>query len=338
VSAGSCQLGVCSGATKVTCSASDQCHVAGSCDPTSGLCSNPAAPGNTSCSDGNACTIGDTCQAGACTAGMPATCSASDQCHVAGSCDPTSGLCSNPLEPDGTNCTSGDACVVGQTCSGGVCGGGGEKSCPPPDQCHVAIACDAASGSCTFAAKADGASCDDGDPCTVGDSCSGGACAGTPKVCAGAADCFTSACDPSSGACGVHVPRPAGVVCDDGDACTSGDVCSGDGSCRGSAVSCNTPPDRVCAELPGLCGNGQCSYTPRVGAPCDDGDPTTADDSCGADGLCHGVAAAAKPDPTVAATASGCAIGGSAADAPSPLSIFLLVVAAWLYRRHSRGA
>jgi hypothetical protein len=43
----------------VVCSALDQCHVAGTCDFTSGACSNPAAPDGTTCSSG-------TCQSGAC--------------------------------------------------------------------------------------------------------------------------------------------------------------------------------------------------------------------------------------------------------------------------------
>src|SRR5215213_8048990 len=38
-----CTDGVCT-TTTVTCTASDQCHVAGTCDPTTGLCSDPNAP------------------------------------------------------------------------------------------------------------------------------------------------------------------------------------------------------------------------------------------------------------------------------------------------------
>ena len=42
------------------------------------------------------------------------TCMPLDQCHVAGSCDATSGTCSNPSAADGTPCTGG-------ACFGGVC-------------------------------------------------------------------------------------------------------------------------------------------------------------------------------------------------------------------------
>jgi hypothetical protein len=51
----------------VTCPPpSDACHVQGTCDPTTGQCSNPAAPDGTACNDGNACTQPDTCQSGVC--------------------------------------------------------------------------------------------------------------------------------------------------------------------------------------------------------------------------------------------------------------------------------
>jgi hypothetical protein len=113
-----CQAGVCTGSNPVVCVASDQCHVAGTCDPTTGQCSNPTAPDGTTCDDGNACTQTDTCQAGVCTGSNPVVCAASDQCHVAGTCDPTTGGCSNPVAPDGTAC---QAAGGAGTCHSGVC-------------------------------------------------------------------------------------------------------------------------------------------------------------------------------------------------------------------------
>ncbi|WNG15258.1 FG-GAP repeat domain-containing protein [Cystobacter fuscus] len=41
-------------------------------------------------------------------------CTASDQCHVAGTCDPATGQCSNPTADDGTSCSGG-------FCDAGVC-------------------------------------------------------------------------------------------------------------------------------------------------------------------------------------------------------------------------
>ena len=52
--------------------------------------------------------IGDACRC------LSVTCTASDACHVAGTCAPTTGACSNPATTDGTACAGG-------TCKVGVC-------------------------------------------------------------------------------------------------------------------------------------------------------------------------------------------------------------------------
>src|SRR6185436_9147181 len=98
-----CQAGICSGTNPVTCAASDQCHLAGTCNPATG-CSNPVAPNGTACSDGNACTQTDSCQSGTCAGTNLVTCTASDQCHLSGTCNPATGACSNPVAPNGTAC------------------------------------------------------------------------------------------------------------------------------------------------------------------------------------------------------------------------------------------
>jgi len=90
------------------------------------MCSDPAKADGDACDDGNACTESDTCAAGVCGAGKPVMCTAMDECHDAGTCSTTSGMCDNPAKPDGTACTGG-------TCQAGVCktegaggaGGGG---------------------------------------------------------------------------------------------------------------------------------------------------------------------------------------------------------------------
>src|SRR4029077_8689398 len=80
-----CQNSVCVNlCAGVVCTASDPCHVAGTCDPSTGLCSNPVATNGTPCNDGNLCTRNDTCQNGVCVAGTPVICTTQDPCHVAG--------------------------------------------------------------------------------------------------------------------------------------------------------------------------------------------------------------------------------------------------------------
>lgn len=87
----------------------DQCNV-GVC--TNGICETTPRPNNTLCSDGNACTQNDTCQDGVCVGAGPVVCQPLDECHLAGTCNPATGQCSNPVAPDGTPCTGG-ACLSG---------------------------------------------------------------------------------------------------------------------------------------------------------------------------------------------------------------------------------
>lgn len=113
-----CTSGVCAGVdlcANVTCTASDQCHVAGTCDHSTGRCSNSTAPDGITCNDGNANTVSDHCTGGVC-AGVDlcanVTCTALDQCHVAGTCDHSTGTCSNPTVTDGTACNDGNPNTV----------------------------------------------------------------------------------------------------------------------------------------------------------------------------------------------------------------------------------
>lgn len=120
-----CQDGSCAG-SPVVCRALDECHDAGSCDESTGLCSAPAKPDGSACNDGDACTRSDSCQSGSCTGSAPVLCAALDACHVAGSCDPASGECSNPPAPDGAPCDDGDECSIGDACRGGSCQAGSD--------------------------------------------------------------------------------------------------------------------------------------------------------------------------------------------------------------------
>ena len=76
-------------------------------------------------------------------------CTASDECHDVGICDPGTGLCPNPAKTDGTACTN-NVCMQGATCQGGVCNQGGAVQCQAiPDGCHAVGTCETSTGSCT---------------------------------------------------------------------------------------------------------------------------------------------------------------------------------------------
>ncbi len=193
-----------------TCTPPDQCHSA-ACNGVSGMCVNTPLNG-TACNDGNACTQTDTCQLGTCTGGNPVSCTASDQCHVAGVCDPGSGSCSNPAASDGTSCTDGNACTQGDSCQSGTCMAGTPVQCPA-GPCQVAGTCDPGSGNCSAATNAT-----DGTPCAgaaSGTMCESGACQcppSDPTTCpsAGGNACVDTTSDPNNcGSCGMVCGMPA---------------------------------------------------------------------------------------------------------------------------------
>lgn len=116
-----CTGGVCTG-TAVECVAKDQCHEVGVCNPDTGACSDPVKEDGVGCDDADKCTESDVCAAGVC-GGSPVVCVALDQCHLAGVCDPGTGVCSNPAKPNGTPCDDLDSCTRGDVCSSGFCFG-----------------------------------------------------------------------------------------------------------------------------------------------------------------------------------------------------------------------
>src|SRR5262249_18485346 len=151
----------------------DSCHVAGTCNPATGACSNQNAANGTTCTDGNPCTTTDACPNGTCTARAPGSGQPHDQCHAAGTCNPPAGTCCHPNAADGTTCNDGNACTTADVCTNGTCGGTAVV-CQPLDQCHVAGTCNPATGTCSNPNAANGTTCNDGNACTTSDVCTNG--------------------------------------------------------------------------------------------------------------------------------------------------------------------
>ena len=301
------QLNQCVGISPVTCSPSDSCHAVGTCDPATGVCSNPPITDGTSCSDGNACTLADTCQAGVCHPGTQVTCTALDQCHAVGTCNTTSGICTNPAKANGTACNDGNANTVGDVCTNGSCAGIDHcigVTCPLPDQCHVAGACvDHATGACSNPNKADGTACNDANANTVGDVCTGGVCVGVDH-CIGVTCPLPDQChvpgtcvNHTTGACS-NPNKLDGSTCVDGNPNTTGDICT-NGNCAGvdhcSGVTC-TALDQC--HLAGTCidhATGACSNpakantaTCTIPPSCTNGTNGTNGVASGGDSTCDG--------------------------------------------------
>ncbi len=276
-----CQAGACSAGTTVTCTASDQCHTAGTCDPGTGVCSNPAKANGTTCDDSNACTTGDSCQTGTCTPVTTTTCTASDQCHDAGTCDPGTGVCSNPAKANGTTCTDSNACTTGDSCQAGTCTPVTTTTCTASDQCHDVGTCDPGTGTCSNPVKTNGTACADGNACTTGDTCQTGTCTPSGSVTCTASDqCHDAGtCNTATGVCS-NPAKTDGTTCTDGNACTTTDTCQ-TGTCTpGTAITC-TASDQ-CHDA-GTCdtSTGVCSNPAKAnGTTCADGNACTTGDSC----------------------------------------------------------
>src|SRR5262245_10571889 len=267
-----CQAGTCTGTNPVVCTAQDQCHDVGICNSTTGTCSNPNKPNGSACSDGNACTQADSCQAGVCTGANPVVCTAQDQCHTPGTCNPATGVCSSPAKANGIACSDGNGCTQNDTCQAGICTGGTPMVCNAPDQCHTAGTCSSATGTCSYPAKADGTTCNDGNACTRTDSCQAGTCTGTnPVVCTAEDQCHAAGtCNSATGTC-ANPAKPNGTSCSDGNACTQTDTCEA-GTCTGQNPVVCTAEDQCHAA--GTCDSatGTCSNPEKANdTPCDDG-------------------------------------------------------------------
>ncbi|MBI5478643.1 MAG: hypothetical protein HY906_07310, partial [Deltaproteobacteria bacterium] len=290
-----CQGGTCAGGNWKTCSALDQCHDVGTCQEPSGTCTDPAKPDGTECTDGSLCTQVDRCVAGACVPGTPVVCTAFDQCHRAGTCNPGTGVCDDPTQPNGTGCDDGNACTRTDTCQGGTCTGGNPVTCTALDQCHEVGTCDTGSGQCSNPAKPDGTGCNDNSNCTTGESCQAGVC-GSPTstvTCTALDQCHEiGTCDPATGNCSNPI-KPNGTGCDDGKPCTDNDTCQA-GACVPAVNNCGCTTNGDCLALDqchdnGTCGGDfKCTYPVKPnGTTCNDGDACTQTDTCQA-GVCTG--------------------------------------------------
>jgi concanavalin A-like lectin/glucanase superfamily protein len=282
-----CQNGTCIGSNPIVCSASDQCHVAGTCDPATGTCSNPAAANGTACNDGNACTRTDTCQSGACVGSNPVTCTASDQCHVAGTCDPATGACSNPAAADGTACNDGNACTRTDTCQSGACVGSNPVTCTASDQCHVAGTCDPMTGICSNPVAPDGTTCSSGDVCSGGDFCHSGVC--QPGPCSACSGMVTGGGQVHTASGGLASFSFNSRSRGDGTATGSFQWTNHDARCRidGDVTKLITCPADRSATLEGSCGPS-CTFVVKVHDAGEPGNRDTIDVT--STGTCPGTA------------------------------------------------
>lgn len=170
------------------------------------------------CDDGLRCTF-DVCDVatGLCS-NPPVVCPSADQCHEEGVCQEDTGECAYAPRADQTPCDDGDACTQTDVCVAGACQGANPVTCAALDQCHVAGACDPATGRCSHPAAPDGTVCEDGSLCTLADACQAGRCLpGARRDCNDGRLCTVNdRCDDATGQC-AYDP----VVCAPTELCDS---------------------------------------------------------------------------------------------------------------------
>ena len=308
-----CVSGQCIGVdlcASVTCTAKGQCFGSGTCDPLSGKCTSPVLPDGTLCNDGISSTRDDQCATGRCVGVercKDIRCTASDNCHDVGVCNPATGLCSDPERPSGMACNDNDPLTTDDKCISGVCTGSvpcGTATCRASSpECNVASC---VNGKCQDRPKLDGALCNDGDVTTMNDKCAVGICSGVNPcdsvICTGQASnacMLPGECEPATGVCS-HTPEVDGVPCNDLDSTTSDDKCQ-TGTCRGY----NKCEGVVCAATDACHVPGQCQFATGTctdpisldGTICDDSNIFSINDQCVA-GVCIGTTQCTPGGPT----------------------------------------
>lgn len=211
-----CQAGLCTPGTVVTCRPVDACHGIGVCDPRTGECSNPKAVDGQSCPGSNPCFLTSVCANGVCVGDRAVACTPQDGCHDV-VCNPVSGECLQVARDNGATCAGADSCLH-YSCTDGVCNGA--AFCFDPQVCQGGECCTP-----NGKVPTDGSHC-----CTntqefitgfcicqsLGFGCQGDGdcCSATTGGCCGDL-CVDLDSDPlNCGTCGRHIP--VGAVCTGG--------------------------------------------------------------------------------------------------------------------------
>jgi hypothetical protein len=292
-----CLSGSCAGSNPVTCTAIEQCHEIGTCEPATGLCTNPNKPNGTACNDGNDCSTLDTCQSGFCTSGatnkdtdgdtyLDSACPGGNDCND-GNGNVNPGVTEGPYgDPTCSDTLDNDCDTLTDTSDTGC------MECTTPADCNDGNVCtndQCVSGDCQNTPVADGSGCNDGDACTQTDTCQSGACTGADLVICTALDqCHDAGvCDSGTGNCS-NPNKTDGAACDDGLYCNQGETCQAGNCSGGSARDCSAWSDQcnvgACDEEGDTCYSDP---APMAGQACNDGLYCNVGETCQA-GSCAG--------------------------------------------------
>jgi MYXO-CTERM domain-containing protein len=202
-----CSTGACSAACFIggalfAATAANPANACQACAPATSTTSWSNASDGAPCNDGNPCTQTDACMAGVCTGSNSVVCTASDDCHTAGVCQMSNGICTNPAISDGTPCATG-ACVAGvctPTADAGAGGAGGSLGSSTSSS---------TSSSSTSSSSASSSSASSSSASSSSTSAS--------STSSGTGGESTASSSSTSGGLGTHAPTPGGCSYVGGD-------------------------------------------------------------------------------------------------------------------------
>ena len=143
----SCKNGVCRGGEQRNCDDGQFCTGTESCNEATDTCDSsgdPCDPATQTCNEGT-----DTCDGGGLCAGV--VCDPTGDACTVNVCDSADGICKPQIEPDGTACEDGAFCTVSDSCTGGLCLGGGPRDCDDGLFCTGTETCNEAADTCDSA-------------------------------------------------------------------------------------------------------------------------------------------------------------------------------------------
>lgn len=255
-----------------------------SIDCVDGKCVTKIKPKGTPCTNENLCDINDKCTEWGSCEGSPKPCNEPPglpECYTGSCWDDETGECDYDLKNE---CGVDGDCMEGQTCEACVCK---DPECYEDKDCKDDDPADCFKWECdNYACKKVGdfdSPCDDNNACTENDECAGSSgCKGWEKNCdnapSGTMDCWWGDCwNKQTGECEYSLK----------DECATDADCKDNKKCKGCKCEADCTEDTDCPDddpndcMRPWCFINECKYKSKdINAPCDDGDPCTANDIC----------------------------------------------------------
>lgn len=190
-------IGNCVGAP-IECRDPTQCEA--SVDCVGGECVPINKPYGSSCNNGNLCFENICDGLGGCGLGDPiVVCQPVNECYGSGTCIPNLGVCTTPVLPDNTPCSSTNGCDILNACIQGSCTPIVTQDCSDNGQCELHGFCNRTTERCEYPPVSDYTPCDNNNACVSLSVCIDRQCVDTDFVVCPNSTCMDYVCDSQLG-------------------------------------------------------------------------------------------------------------------------------------------